>query len=406
MPNDSWRYVLRVDGREIELSDGEVTLGRSRTATVRVDHESVSRTHALLMLDNGNSLLKDLNSSNGTFVGGRRVIGETRLSDGDKVQIGAALLEFRKTAPESSVEKTRMIESSAPALAPPAASGIAIDRDDGPTEIDYHDPAGKTPREISASGLFRDVDRAARDPGTVVAAGGAVDAVRSSAPGSEEPPRPRVPSSPGFPAGERPRVAPTPNLQPVQSVQPVPPGGGILAVPGQTLSQIPLDLAPSRAPGAPPTARALEPAGVGKRLSAFLVDTVIVLALDLVLSSPVLLFLWFRGDLEAKEPGPAWALNGLLLLCGAMIAIVNLLYVVGSWARTGRTPGKALVGVRVVRLVDPRGRGIGYGPALLRALFFWLGVIPLGAGVLVAAFRKDRRAWHDLVAGTRVVKVR
>lgn len=391
MPNDSWRYVLRLDGREIELSDGEVTLGRSRTSTVRVDHESVSRTHALLTLERGNSLLKDLNSSNGTFVGGRRVIGETRLSDGDKVQLGAALLEFRKTAPDIPSEKTTMIDSAAPALPPPAAAGIAMDRDDGPTEIDFHDPAEKTPREISASGLFRDVDRANRDPGSAVGAGGAVDAVRASLSGTEEPAL-RLPSSPALPQPEKPAPAWPASVR-----------GGL---PDHTLSQVPLDLAPAKSPGSPAAGRAPEPAGLGTRLSAFLVDAVIVLALDLVLSSPVLLFLWFRGDLERGEPGPAWALNGLLLLCGAMIAVVNLLYIVGSWARSGRTPGKALVGVRVVLVVDPRGRGIGYGPALLRALFFWLGMLPLGAGVLVAAFRKDRRAWHDLVAGTRVVRVR
>ena len=77
MTTDVFRYVLSVEGREIDLSDGEATLGRSRTSTVRLEHESVSRSHALLTLNNGEAIVKDLNSSNGTYVGGKRISRET-----------------------------------------------------------------------------------------------------------------------------------------------------------------------------------------------------------------------------------------------------------------------------------------------------------------------------------------
>ncbi|MCM3876207.1 MAG: FHA domain-containing protein, partial [Thermoanaerobaculia bacterium] len=65
MTNDAFRYVLSAEGREIDLVDGEATLGRSRTSTVRLEHESVSRSHALLTLNRGEAIVKDLNSSNG-----------------------------------------------------------------------------------------------------------------------------------------------------------------------------------------------------------------------------------------------------------------------------------------------------------------------------------------------------
>ena len=84
MTEEKWRYVLSAEGREIELSDGEVTLGRSRTSTVRLEHESVSRSHALLTFDRGEAVVKDLASSNGTFVGGKRIARETRLVNGDR----------------------------------------------------------------------------------------------------------------------------------------------------------------------------------------------------------------------------------------------------------------------------------------------------------------------------------
>ena len=106
MTNDVYRYVLSVEGREIDLSDGEATLGRSRTSTVRIEHESVSRSHALLTLNKGEAIVKDLNSSNGTYVGGKRISRETRLQNGDRVQIGAAVVDLRILPPDVPSERS------------------------------------------------------------------------------------------------------------------------------------------------------------------------------------------------------------------------------------------------------------------------------------------------------------
>ena len=148
MPGGAHRYVLVVDGREIELSDGEVTLGRSRSCTVRVDHESVSRSHALVTLANGTAILKDLNSSNGTFVAGRRILSETVLRSGDRVQIGAAVLEYRLLEPSGPIEKTALLTPSAAEVLPGSPEADA-----GPPA-----PARPSPLEISAADLFRGVD--------------------------------------------------------------------------------------------------------------------------------------------------------------------------------------------------------------------------------------------------------
>jgi uncharacterized RDD family membrane protein YckC len=49
---------------------------------------------------------------------------------------------------------------------------------------------------------------------------------------------------------------------------------------------------------------------------------------------------------------------------------------------------------------------LGYGRALARQLAWLLSPLTLGVGFLVAVTRADRRALHDLVAGTRVVRSR
>jgi uncharacterized RDD family membrane protein YckC len=65
----------------------------------------------------------------------------------------------------------------------------------------------------------------------------------------------------------------------------------------------------------------------------------------------------------------------------------------------GQTIGKSLVGVRVVA-VD--GSLLTAGPSLLRYVAYFISAIPLGFGYLVAGLRRDKRAVHDLIAGSRV----
>jgi uncharacterized RDD family membrane protein YckC len=75
------------------------------------------------------------------------------------------------------------------------------------------------------------------------------------------------------------------------------------------------------------------------------------------------------------------------------------LYLWGSIEIAGRTPGKALVGLRVVGL---DGRPLGPARALVRTLVFPFSFV-LGLGFIPAVTRKDRRALHELVAGCKEI---
>ncbi|MDQ3338918.1 MAG: sigma 54-interacting transcriptional regulator [Myxococcota bacterium] len=75
----------------IELADGsEVSFGRSRGATVMVDHEKVSRLHARVWRNSERIHIEDLESRNGTRVNGERITGMVALSPGDEIAIGNA----------------------------------------------------------------------------------------------------------------------------------------------------------------------------------------------------------------------------------------------------------------------------------------------------------------------------
>jgi pilus assembly protein CpaF len=89
-------WFLEVEGRRIDLREGEVTVGRSRGCGVVLRDPSVSRGHALLSVASGRVTLQDLRSSNGTYVNGRRLDAETPLTEGDRVVIGETALYLRR----------------------------------------------------------------------------------------------------------------------------------------------------------------------------------------------------------------------------------------------------------------------------------------------------------------------
>jgi len=86
----------------------------------------------------------------------------------------------------------------------------------------------------------------------------------------------------------------------------------------------------------------------------------------------------------------------------AFTLLFTAVYTTVLHARGGQTVGKALVGVRVVA-VD--GGSLPLRAALLRHLAYFASIATLGFGYVMAGLRADRRALHDLLAGSRVERV-
>jgi pSer/pThr/pTyr-binding forkhead associated (FHA) protein len=82
-----------------ELRNNPTTIGRSRESDIVLDDDAVSRAHAIVMRDEaGTYFIRDHNSGNGTFVNGERVT-EFELEDGDEIQVGLVVMEFRLSEP-------------------------------------------------------------------------------------------------------------------------------------------------------------------------------------------------------------------------------------------------------------------------------------------------------------------
>jgi adenylate cyclase len=82
---------------EYPLGDTSV-IGRSTTASVRLTDREVSRKHSQIDREGDGYVLRDLGSSNGTFLNGKRLVAPAALGDGDEVVVGTSKMEFRRTS--------------------------------------------------------------------------------------------------------------------------------------------------------------------------------------------------------------------------------------------------------------------------------------------------------------------
>lgn len=72
----------------------EIVLGRSAECSLQLPAASASRRHACVAWRDGAVVLRDLGSTNGTFLNGARVSAETPLRSGDKIRIGGLEILF------------------------------------------------------------------------------------------------------------------------------------------------------------------------------------------------------------------------------------------------------------------------------------------------------------------------
>jgi two-component system NtrC family sensor kinase len=83
----------RDQGSRFRLDESLVTIGRGTSNTVQLHDTEISRDHAEMIQRGDKFVLKDLGSSNGTFVNGRQ-IREHELASGDQIQFGRTLLLY------------------------------------------------------------------------------------------------------------------------------------------------------------------------------------------------------------------------------------------------------------------------------------------------------------------------
>ena len=275
--------------------------------------------------------MKDLASSNGTFVGGKRIARETRLVNGDRLQLGAAVIDVKILAPDAASERTALMSADQLPDAPPLAglpdSGTTRSRGSRIPALAAPEraarPGCRFPRPTFSATW---TGRTCREPSLVVDVfppmGGAPDEVSTIAP-------PLRPS-------------------PAPSAAPPPP---------RELADFSIRLNDAEQGGArprsasgrrtcataarPPTTRArATPRTRSPRLLAALVDAVILAAINVLLFAPVFLIDYFRSELQTRDAAPDWAFRAITGLSILLAVLANILYVVGGLGVAGPHPGQ------------------------------------------------------------------
>ncbi len=80
-------------GREFEIVKTEMVIGRTDENDIAVDHRSVSRQHAKIVVDKNRYRLVDMKSANGTLVNGEEY-AQTELKRGDLIELGHVKFRF------------------------------------------------------------------------------------------------------------------------------------------------------------------------------------------------------------------------------------------------------------------------------------------------------------------------
>lgn len=146
-------------------------------------------------------------------------------------------------------------------------------------------------------------------------------------------------------------------------------------------------------------------AGFFSRLIAFALDLVFISLINLVVltGTGLITNFFFAGNFELFPVYQSVAdiiVAGSEWLMALFSAFFAFIYFIFFWVLAGFTPGKALLGLRVVR---SDGRPVNLGRALLRFIGYSIAALPLFLGFIWILFDNRRQGWHDKIARTYVI---
>ncbi len=409
--------------RDVPLPRSVLSIGRDPSNDLVLPDAMVSRRHAVIECRGQQFFLRDCNSSNGSLVNGDR-ISERGLRDGDLVAIGTVRLMFREDAEPLEPGAKVVQHPSAPRL---VCKGCQADYRKGDL---FCRQCGERlqeapPRSIcttcgtavllparfcNACGAGLDKGEPGSGQGPAVAAeaaeaGAALEVTRPRPREEGPPPTPQetppreAGSSPSTPSagGALLAVAPA-EPPPMPELRPAPPPLRAVPVPARPPGQLALAV-PELLHRTTYSVESRPPATAGVRLLAALVDGALVMAAQLVLFVPGVLY-WRAQDVDPAGPGFLPILVSVALGLGSLALAAA--YYVYFWGLRGATPGKRLFGLQVYGI---EGRcPVGPKRALLRLFGYLLSGAALGLGFVVILF--GATSLHDRIARTVVVRDR
>lgn len=124
--------AVKADGgqREVTMKRARLVVGRKKECDIRVPVPSVSREHCEVRVENGKLMVRDLGSSNGTYVNRERV-QEAELAAGQLLGVGPAVFVVRIDGNPATIDpKKAAVDGAAPE--PVAAASVPMTRPTAP----------------------------------------------------------------------------------------------------------------------------------------------------------------------------------------------------------------------------------------------------------------------------------
>jgi predicted component of type VI protein secretion system len=191
----------RQQGKSIPLTVRQFLIGREQDCHLRPNSDLVSRHHCVFTVDDYTVRLRDLGSTNGTFVNGERIQGQVVLKPGDEVSVGK--LKFKVVVNQTAAVGAAVSDksSSSTQLEPPSVPEIPIEPEPAsPAHMDTSLNISDTiemPARAAPAG-----DAGSGDTAVFPApAGGAEQPVAQLQPGYGAPPGYPMAGYPGYPPG-------------------------------------------------------------------------------------------------------------------------------------------------------------------------------------------------------------
>ena len=134
-------------------------------------------------------------------------------------------------------------------------------------------------------------------------------------------------------------------------------------------------------------------AGFWIRVVASLIDTVLIL----LLTWPILTLIYGKAYwLSESFIQGTWD----FVFSYIIPAVIVILF----WIYKSATPGKMILGLRVISLGE--NRALSVGQSIGRYCGYYVSMIPLLIGIIWVAFDKRKQGWHDKLSNTAVVKIK
>lgn len=140
-------------------------------------------------------------------------------------------------------------------------------------------------------------------------------------------------------------------------------------------------------------------ASIGKRFAALIVDSMLVGVVSVPIAFAIMAFLFRTPNDPPSEETVALYMFAIIGVLGLWV----LFYMTWFVGRFGATPGKMLLGIKIVR---SDGSPVSYLRAFARFWAHQLSANIMYIGFIIALFDEQRRGLHDHICDTRVIEKR